>query len=222
MNTVERFAKLTLNKQDLLAVWLDQHKAGSGDAADADKRLVAYVVMKNGTWDTAPLREYLKERTPGYMVPDTFVPLDSLPLTTNGKVDRARLSGLPKTARKTADNFAAPKTELEKELAGIWAEILKVERVGINDNFFDAGGNSLLVIRMQNKVQETTGSLISSVEVFSHPTVRSLAVYLEQRQRTDGDAARAPSEELVAELAKRQSAAMQRRRDVMKNLKRHE
>ena len=222
MNTVERFAKLTVNKQDLLAVWLDQHKKGSGDAADADKQLVAYVVMKNGMWDTAPLREYLKGRTPGYMVPDTFVPLDSLPLTTNGKVDRARLSKLSKTARKIDDNFAAPRTELEKVLAGIWAEILKVERVGLNDNFFDTGGNSLLAIRMQNKVQEATGSLISSVELFSHPTVRSLAAYLDQRQRTGGDVDQAQREEFVAERAKKQSAAMRRRRDVMKNLKRDE
>src|ERR1044071_3814349 len=139
MNTIERFAKLTPNKQSLLTVWLGQHKNGS-TADDAEKQLVAYVVMKNGTRDTAPLREYLKGRTPGYMVPDTFVPLDSLPLTTNGKVDRARLSKLSKTARRIDDNFAAPRTELEKEIAGIWAEILQVERVSINDNFFDAGG----------------------------------------------------------------------------------
>ncbi|HEU4765872.1 MAG TPA: hypothetical protein VFS77_00820, partial [Pyrinomonadaceae bacterium] len=73
MNTTERFAKLSPNKQSLLAVWLDQHKNGSAhDAVDADKQLVAYVVMKNGTRDTAPLREYLKGQTPAYMVPDAF------------------------------------------------------------------------------------------------------------------------------------------------------
>jgi aryl carrier-like protein len=203
-------------------VWLDQHKNGSGDAADANKQLVAYVVMKNGARDTAPLREYLKGRTPGYMVPDTFVPLDSLPLTTNGKIDRARLSELAKTDRQIDDNFVAPRTELEEELAGIWVEILKVERVGINDNFFDAGGNSLLMVQVQHKLQEATGSPISIVELFMHPTVRSLAAHLDERQGTDGDAAQAQGEELVAERAKRQSAAMQRRRHLMKDLKRDE
>ena len=222
MNTVERLAKLTPNKQNLLTVWLDQYKNGSGDAADADKRLVAYVVMKNGTRDTAPLREYLKGRTPGYMVPDTFVPLDSLPLTTNGKVDRTHLSELSKRNRKIDYNFVAPTTELEKELAGIWVEVLKVERVGINDNFFDAGGNSLLMMRVQHKLHEATGKLIPVAELFSHPTVRRLVAYLDQRQGTDGDAAQEHDEELVAERAKRQSMAMQRRRDVMKNLKRDE
>ena len=219
MNTVERLAKLTPNKQNLLTVWLDQYKNGSGDAADADKQLVAYVVMKNGTRDTAPLREYLKGRTPGYMVPDTFVPLDSLPLTTNGKVDRTRLSKLSKTNRKIDDNVVAPRTELEEELAGIWVDVLKVERVGINDNFFDVGGNSLLVMQVQHKLQEATGHSIAVIEFFMYPTVRSLAAFLDQRQSTNGDA---HGEELVAERAKKQSEAMQRRRNLMKDLKRDE
>lgn len=219
MNTLERFAKLTPNKQSLLAVWLDQHKNGSGDIGEtggADRQLVAYVVMKNGTRDTAPLREYLQERTPGYMVPDTFVPLDSWPLTTNGKIDRARLSKLSKTDRKIDDNFVAPATELEELLAGIWVDVLKVERVGINTNFFDAGGHSLLMMKVQDQLQQATGSAITIVELFMHPTVRSLAAYLNEIQSTNGAAAVAHGEDVVVERAKRQSAAMQRRRNVMK------
>ena len=129
MKTIERFAKLSPNKQSLLTVWLDQHKNGSGhDAADADKQLVAYVVMENGAPDSvAQLRDYMRRRAPGHMVPDSFVPLPSLPLTTNGKVDRARLSEISKSRRNTDDSFVAPRTELEEELAGIWAEILKVD-----------------------------------------------------------------------------------------------
>ena len=217
MNTIERLAKLTPNKQSLLTVWLDQHKNRSSDAADANKQLVAYVVMKNGTRDTAPLREYLKTRTPGYMVPDTFVPLDSLPLTRNGKIDRKRLSELLRTNRKIDDNFVAPRTELEEEVAGIWVDVLRVERVGINDNFFDAGGNSLLMVQVQHKLQEATGSPISLVELFMHPTVRSVAAFLDQGKGIDADAAQVQGEELVAERAKRQAAAMQRRRNVMKD-----
>src|SRR6185437_2155416 len=115
---------------------------------------VAYVVMKNGTRDTAPLREYLKGQTPAYMIPDAFVPLDSLPLTTNGKIDRRRLSELSQNNHQMDDNFVAPRTQLEEELASLWAEILKVERVGINDNFFDLGGHSLLATRLIFKLRE--------------------------------------------------------------------
>lgn len=222
MNTLERFAKLTPNKQGLLAVWLDQHRNGAGEPGGADQQLVAYVVLKNGTRDTASLREYLKQRTPGYMVPDAFVPLDSWPLTTNGKIDRARLTKLLRIDHKIVDNFVAPRTEREEMLARIWAEVLQVERVGINTNFFDAGGHSLLMMKVQHRLQETISSQISIVELFMHPTVRSLAAFLEQRQSRDSDVVQAQGEELVVARAMRQSAAMQRRRDVMKDRKRDE
>jgi len=183
MNTIERFAKLTPNKQSLLTVWLDQHKNGSAhDAADADKQLVAYVVMKNGTRDTAQLREYLKGKTPAYMVPDSFVPLDSLPLTTNGKIDRARLSQISKTSRMTDDNFVAPRTELEEELAALWVEILKVERVGINDNFFDLGGHSLLATRLMFQLREHFNVDVPLRALFEAPTIATLAPVIVQSQ----------------------------------------
>jgi acyl carrier protein len=190
MNTTERFTKLTPNKQSLLAVWLDQHKNGAAnDAADADKQLVAYVVMKNGSHDTAQLREYLKGRTPGYMVPDAFVPLDSLPLTTNGKVDRARLAELSKDGRKEDDNFVAPRTELEQELAGIWAEILKVERVGINDNFFDLGGHSLLATRLIFQLREHFHVDVPLRALFEAPTIATIAPVIVQSQLEQIDSA---------------------------------
>jgi acyl carrier protein len=183
MNAIEQFAKLTPNKQSLLTIWLDQHKNGSGhDAADADKQLVAYVVMKNGTGDTAQLREYLKGKTPGYMVPDSFVLLDSLPLTTNGKVDRVRLSQISKPNSLTEDNFVAPRTELEEELAGVWSEILKVERVGINDNFFDLGGHSLLATRLIFQLRERFHVELPLRALFEAPTIATLAPVLVQYQ----------------------------------------
>jgi acyl carrier protein len=188
MNTIERFNKLTSNKQSLLAAWLDQHN-GSSDAAAADKQLVAYVVMKNGTRDTAPLREYLKGRTPAYMVPDTFVPLDTLPLTTNGKIDRARLAELAKTDRKIDDAFVAPRTELEEELAGIWVEILKVDRVGIDDNFFDLGGHSLLATRLIFQLREHFHVDLPLRALFEAPTIATLAPVIVQGQieQTDSE-----------------------------------
>jgi acyl carrier protein len=178
MNTIERFAKLTPNKQSLLTVWLE-HKNGS--TADVDKQLVAYVVMKNGTRDTTPLREYLKGQTPAYMVPDTFVPLDSLPLTTNGKIDRQRLSEPPKTS-SIDDNFVAPRTQLEEELAGLWSEVLKVERVGINDNFFDLGGHSLLATRLMFQLREHFHVDIPLRALFEAPTIATLAPVIVQSQ----------------------------------------
>lgn len=182
MNTIERFAKLTPNKQSLLTVWLDQHKNGSnGDAVDADKQLVAYVVMKNGTRDTTQLREYLKGQTPAYMVPDAFVPLDSLPVTANGKIDRQRLSAPPKTST-IDDNFVAPRTELEEELAGLWSEILKVERVGINDNFFDLGGHSLLATRLMFQLRERFNVDIPLRALFEAPTIATLTPVIVQSQ----------------------------------------
>jgi acyl carrier protein len=183
MNTIERFAKLTPNKQSLLTVWLDQHKNGStaGAAADADKQLVAYVVMKNGARDTGQLREYLKGQTPAYMVPDAFVALDSLPLTTNGKVDRQRLSEPPKTTA-TDDNFVAPRTQLEEELAGLWSEVLHVERVGINDNFFDLGGHSLLATRLMFQLREHFHVDVPLRALFEAPTIATIAPVIVQSQ----------------------------------------
>lgn len=182
MKTIERFAKLTPNKQSLLTVWLDQHKNGH-DTADADKTLVAYVVMENGAPDAvAQLRDYMKRRAPGYMVPDSFIPLPSLPLTANGKIDRARLSELSKAGRKTDDNFVAPRTELEEEIAGIWAEILKVERVGISDNFFDLGGHSLLATRLIFQLREHFNVDVPLRALFEAPTISSLAPVIVQSQ----------------------------------------
>ena len=196
MNMIERFAKLTPNKQSLLTVWLDQHKNGSASDDDADKKLVAYVVMKNGTRDTAQLREYLKGKTPAYMVPDSIVPLDSLPLTTNGKVDRARLSQISKPSHVTDDNFVAPRTELEEELAGLWAEILKVERVGINDNFFDLGGHSLLATRLIFRLREHFNVDLPLRTLFEAPTVATIAPVVVQGQLEKID-----SEEMVQVLS---------------------
>jgi acyl carrier protein len=117
------------------------------------------------------------------MVPDIFIPLDSMPLTTNGKVDRKRLSELSKTSRKTdADNFVAPRTELEEELAGLWREILKVERVGINDNFFDLGGHSLLATRLIFQLREQFQVDLSLRAVFEAPTIATLAPAIVQGQ----------------------------------------
>lgn len=185
MNIIERFNRLTPNKQSLLTLWLDQHRSESSapDAADADQQLIAYVVLKDDAPGTvAQLREYLKGRAPGYMVPDTFLQLDALPLTANGKIDRARLSELSKTGRTTDDGFVAPRTELEAELAGLWVTILKVERVGINDNFFDLGGHSLLATRLIFQLREHFHIDLPLRALFEAPTIALLAPVIVQSQ----------------------------------------
>jgi acyl carrier protein len=188
MNTIERFANLSLNKQSLLTVWLDQHKNGAtahdDAAADDDKQLTAFVVMKNGaTGTTRQLRDYLRGRVPPHMVPDIFIPLDSLPLTVNKKIDRRRLAELSTVSREIdEDNFVAPRTELEEEVAGLWSEILKVERVGINDNFFDLGGHSLLATRLIFQLREHFHVDLSLRALFEAPTIAALAPVIVQSQ----------------------------------------
>jgi acyl carrier protein len=186
MNPIERFAKLSPNKQSLLTVWLDQHQNGASehDAADDDKQLTAFVVMKDGGSETVKqLRDYLKGRVPAHMVPDMFIPLESLPLTANKKIDRQRLAELAKTNRESdVNNYVAPRTELEEELADLWRGILKVERVGINDNFFDLGGHSLLATRLIFQLREQFQVDLSLRVLFEAPTIATLAPAIVQGQ----------------------------------------
>jgi amino acid adenylation domain-containing protein len=118
-----------------------------------EARLVAYVVGSQGELlRSAQLRAYLNERLPDYMVPPVFMMLERLPLLPNGKVDR---QGLPAPeGRPEGTEYLAPRTPLEQQLAQIWAHVLRVERVGIHDNFFDLGGHSLLVMRVIAQLRE--------------------------------------------------------------------
>ncbi len=143
-----------------------------------DNRLVAYVVAEGDRVTGNELRTYLKERLPGYMVPAVFMLLEELPLMTNGKVDRKRLPEPDGVRPELAEGYVAPATEVEESVAGIWARVLGLERVGVNDNFFDLGGNSLLLSEMQSKLSVALKREIPLIELFSHPTIQSLAQYL--------------------------------------------
>ncbi|HEY0079202.1 MAG TPA: amino acid adenylation domain-containing protein [Pyrinomonadaceae bacterium] len=129
-------------------------------------------------FSSAELRNYLKEKLPEYMVPATFMTLEALPLTPNGKVNRKALPA-PEANRQAAGvAYEAPQTEAEQTISAIWQEALRVDRVGLNDNFFDLGGNSLLLVKVHSKLQEAFGKNISMVEMFRRATVGSLASYL--------------------------------------------
>jgi surfactin family lipopeptide synthetase A len=175
-----------------------------------EKRLVAYVVAARG--DEAPtveaLRGFLSERLPEYMVPSDFVALDALPLTPNGKVDRKALPDPRGFRPNLAAEFVAPETEVERALAEVWREVLGVERVGVEDNFFDLGGHSLLLMKVQRGLQDRLRRELPLMTLFKYPTVRALARFLGQ-----GDGAARFGDSPVDERARKQRAAAERRRE---------
>jgi amino acid adenylation domain-containing protein len=138
-----------------------------------DKRLVAYLVAES-TLDRAALRARLKDTLPDYMVPSAFVPLQRMPLTPNGKVDRLHL---PAPAGDDPADHAGrePRTYMEVLLAGIWKDILKINRVTTADDFFELGGHSLLAAAMMNKLSESLGYRVRLVTLFEAPTLGALA-----------------------------------------------
>ncbi|WP_437590514.1 amino acid adenylation domain-containing protein [Sorangium sp. So ce1000] len=170
-----------------------------GDGHD-DKRLVAYVVPRSR--DAAPaqgveaspaaLRAHLQGRLPEYMVPSAFVTLDALPLTANGKVDRAALPAPDAARTELARAFVAPRSPVELSLARIWQEVLRQERVGIHDSFFELGGSSVHAVRLLSRVRSALGVDLKFEELFRHPTIVELAPLLE-RERAARRAERAIS-----------------------------
>ncbi|MFD3917313.1 amino acid adenylation domain-containing protein, partial [Streptomyces sp. NPDC058603] len=146
------------------------------DAGSA-KRLVAYVVPGAGAAPTAAgLREFLTGVLPEYMVPSTVVMLDALPLMPNGKVDRKALAGVESSGVEDT-GYVAPRSVTEETLSGIWARVLGVERVGVDDNFFDLGGDSILSIQVVSQAR-AAGLRISPKDVFDRQSVRALAEHL--------------------------------------------
>ena len=138
-----------------------------------DKRLVAYVVgREQATADVRALRPHLQTSLPDYMVPSSFVFLGALPLTANGKVDRAALP-VPEAAFSMAA-YVAPRTPLEETLASIWREVLKAERIGINDDFFELGGDSIKSIQAVARANHA-GLKLTISELFGNPTISGLA-----------------------------------------------
>ncbi|HSF42281.1 MAG TPA: amino acid adenylation domain-containing protein [Thermoanaerobaculia bacterium] len=146
----------------------------------AELYLAAYVVPAPGAALAArELRAYLRERLPDSMVPATFTLLDELPLTPNRKVDRKALPAPDRGAEDAA--FVAPETDLEREIAAVWREVLGVDRVGIHDNFFEIGGHSLLLVRLHSRLQEALKADLSLMDLFSHPNVHAQAEHLRGR-----------------------------------------
>ncbi|EGH09032.1 non-ribosomal peptide synthetase SyfB, partial [Pseudomonas amygdali pv. morsprunorum str. M302280] len=153
---------------------------------DGTLRLVAYFTRRDASLDSATLRAQLLGRLPEYMVPATYVGLDALPLTQNGKVDRKALPAPDMDALATAI-YQAPSSVLEERLAQLWAEVLEVGRIGRHDSFFELGGHSLSAIRLVSLLQKA-GLPLTLAELFQHPSIAALAGLLDQRPLPTSDA----------------------------------
>jgi amino acid adenylation domain-containing protein len=168
---------------------------GRGGSED-ERQLIAYVVgeaAEAGQLATE-VREYAAARLPGYMAPSEVIVLEALPLTENGKVDRRALpkvKGLD-TSRGAGAAYEAPRNELEEKVAEIWLELLAVERVGVNDNFFDLGGHSLLATQVISRVLQLFNVEVPLRNLFEEPTVASLSAEIKKAQN-DGDSAPRPT-----------------------------
>jgi len=176
---------------------LGKHPAVQGAVAHAVedvsgiKRLVGYVVPRK-SFDPAEVKSYLRGKLPEYMVPAVFVMLESLPLTSSGKVDRKALPGPNGARAELAGEYAAPRTAVEEVLAGIWSAVLGVEKVGIDDDFFELGGHSLLATQVVSRVQQAFAVELPLSRLFQAPTVADTAQFIDGARRTAARVATAP------------------------------
>ncbi len=149
---------------------------------DGGKKLVAYAVSPaNGSAPSErDLRNYLKSRLPDYMVPSAVVFLERLPLTPNGKIDPNALPAPPAGRPDVDTPYAAPRTPMERVLAGAWSRVLRIDTVGIDDRFMDLGGDSLRLVKLHQEIVQATTQKLLITDLFRFPTVRTLAAHLEK------------------------------------------
>ena len=166
-------------------------------AGTPEKRLVGYVVLEGGV-KTSELRRYLKERLPEYMVPGVWVEMDGLPVTANGKLDRKNLPEPGGERPELESGYEEPQTETEKKLAEIWAQVLGVEKVGVHDNFFDLGGQSLLATQIVSRTRKVLQIELPLRRLFESPTVAELVNVIARIQAEQTEAI------LASELAELQ------------------
>ncbi|MEH1955403.1 MAG: amino acid adenylation domain-containing protein [Nostoc sp.] len=146
-------------------------------------QLVAYVVAKTEPVPSiSELRSFLKEKLPDHMLPSAFMMLENLPLAPSGKVDRKALPKPDNLRPELETAYVLPRNEMEHVIADIWQKILKVEKVGIQDNFFDLGGHSLNVLQVYSKLRELYKADLVITDLFKYPTISSIARYFNQEE----------------------------------------
>lgn len=146
-----------------------------------EKALIAYVIPKSQETAATTFREYLRNRLPDYMIPSYFVILDSFPMTPNNKIDRKSLPMPEKTAIGASSVMMQPLNNVQKTVSDTWKEVLGRENIGLNENFFDLGGHSLLLAKVRNKIFKKMNIDLQIMDLFKYPTVNTLSEYLEQR-----------------------------------------
>jgi len=157
-----------------------------------EKSLVAYIVADNNL-DLAELRKFLNKWLPNHMVPSSFILLDAMPLTPNGKMDRRALEAMGGNSGAAENQGVMPQTELEGQIAQLWKKVLRVDKVGIHDNFFEVGGHSLLLLQLQQELQAVLGKRPPMVDLFHYPTIHAFAAHLSGGAKAPETAAPASS-----------------------------
>jgi len=177
-----------------------------------DIRIIAFFVSNSEQKiETVDIKNFLSDQLPSYMIPSAFVQLKSIPLTSNGKVDRKALP-IPENMRVQNDVvFISPENESEKIIAEIWKKVLRVNKVGVNENFFELGGHSLLIPQLYEfLVNEFKNKEFTAIDLFKYPTIRAFVKFLEKKGDDDNKA------ENIKQLARRQKMAFKMKKRKMK------
>ncbi|MCP4904776.1 MAG: LLM class flavin-dependent oxidoreductase [bacterium] len=172
-----------------------------------DVRLVGYLIAEGSPAGDSDLREALAEHLPDFMLPSVFVYLDHYPQTPNGKIDRKALPAPSETRSRSTAEYKPPASELELSLAEVWKEVLYLEQVGLDDNFFDLGGHSLLVVQAHRKLREVVSMPLSLTDLYRFPTIRGLVDHI-----SSGGGGGEQAEKSLARGEKRRQALGRRRR----------
>jgi acyl carrier protein len=169
------------------------------ERANVGKQLVGYVVEEEGeAASEEELREYLRERLAEWMVPVRYVKVERLPLSPSGKVDRKALPAPSSAWNEVQQDYVAPRTQIEKELAAICTQVLGVERMGVHDNFFDLGGHSLLVMQVVSRVRQLYNVALPLGQLFESPTLAGLAQTINALREAADDPATAATATITA------------------------
>lgn len=147
-----------------------------------DKKLAAYIIKKDDQeTDIVELRQFLKTKIPDYMIPSAFIFIDQFPLTPNGKIDRKVLPAPQDTAPQQAKIYQSPITETEKKLETIWSEVLKLKQIGIDEDFFEIGGHSMIAVTLIVKIEKELGIRLPLAVLFDHGTIHEMALLIDKK-----------------------------------------
>jgi len=171
-------------------------------------QLAAYLIFTSGVDSSSiDMRRFLAERLPNYMVPSWFVSLQEFPRTTNGKIDRKALPAPEQTLHEKRLEFAEPSTDNEKKMADLWRSVVRTRQIGIDDNFFEIGGDSMISVQLALRVQRNFEVKMNAVNVFQYPTIRTMIRYVEHA--ADSEVA---IEKIKSRTAQRQAALAYRKK----------